>query len=113
MSSPDVSKPDPADVELPDIGVLATASIAAGIAIEPSELHGSLCGNLAGGGSTDADNWLQQLAVEADVAPAPDGALAQLRSATLAQFDAQDFGFELLLPDDNATLAERADALIG
>ena len=113
MSSPDVSKPDPADAELPEIGALAAASFAAGIAIDPSELHGSLCGYLAGGGRADADDWLQQLAVEADVAPASDGVLAQLRSATLAQFDAQDFGFELLLPGDDATLAERADALIG
>ena len=113
MSGPDVSKPDPAEAGLPDIASLAEASLAAGIAIEPSELHGSLCGYLAGGGSVDADDWLQQLAVEADAAPVPGGALAQLRVTTLAQFDAQDFGFELLLPGDDAALAERADALIG
>jgi len=108
---------DPSDAELPDSAALASALYANGLAIDPSELHGSLCGYVAGSGRGDTDDWLQRLALDVDIAPgqrsASDGeVLEQLRTATLAQFAAQDFGFELLLPPDDAPMAERADALV-
>ncbi len=106
------SNHDPSSAGLPDHAELAAALGAAGVAIDPSELHGSLCGYVAGGGQGDADDWLQRLALDADTAPVSGDALDQLRTATLAQFAAQDFGFELLLPPDDAPLAVRADALL-
>lgn len=107
-----VGESDPSITELPDSAALDDALHAAGVAIDPSELHGSLCGYLSGGGQDDAGDWLQRLALDVDRAPVPGGALDQLRTATLAQFEAQDFDFQLLLPSDDAPLADRADALI-
>jgi uncharacterized protein YgfB (UPF0149 family) len=112
-----MSHSDQPATDLPDNAAVADALHATGLAIDPSELHGSLCGYVSGGGDGDADDWLQRLQLDADVAPSSDEALAgsvldQLRTATLAQFAAQDFGFELLLPTDDAPLAERANALI-
>jgi uncharacterized protein YgfB (UPF0149 family) len=133
ISTRNMNQFGPADTQLPDSAALAGALDAAGLAIDPSELHGLLCGYVAGGGKGDADDWLQRLALDVDDADSPDadaaeggsikngltnagpgeGALAQLRTATLAQLAAHDFGFELLLPSDDAPLAERADALLG
>lgn len=100
-------------LDLPDRATLVAALAAARVSVDPSELHGSLCGYLAGGGTLNADGWLRQLALDDDGASASGSdALDRLRSATLAQLTAQDFDFQLLLPDDDAPLAERADALI-
>ena len=107
-----MSHSDQSATELPDNAAVAGALQAAGLAIEPSELHGSLCGYVSGGGRGDADDWLQRLELDADVAPTPGGSLDALRTVTLAQFAAQDFDFQLLLPADDAPLAERADALV-
>ena len=108
-----MNRSDLPDVDLPSFTTLADALRSTGMAIDPSELHGSLCGYLSGGGQSDADDWLQRLALEADITTVPDDALDQLRAATRAQFAAQDFGFELLLPDEDAPLVERAEALVG
>jgi len=98
--------------ELPDNAAVAGALHDAGLAIDPSELHGSLCGYVSGGGRGDGDDWLQRLELDAERVPASGGALDGLRTVTLAQFAAQDFDFQLLLPADDAPLAERADALV-
>jgi uncharacterized protein YgfB (UPF0149 family) len=119
--NPDPVNPDPMDAELPDSAELASALQAVGLAIDPSELHGSLCGYIAGGGHGEADDWLQRLALDVDIATAAGatstarsggGAIDRLHAATLTQFAAQDFGFELLLPSDDASLAERVDAVL-
>ena len=107
-----MSTADSPNADLPDTEALAEAARIAGLAVDPSELHGSLCGYLCGGGRCDADDWIQRLALEAERAPEPDDALDRLRSVTTAQLAAQDFGFEVLLPTDDAPLAERADALV-
>ena len=112
MSTAGSSNPAPSGLDLPECAALAEAVRGAGLAIDPSELHGSLCGFLCGGGSCDAGNWIQRLELDSVRAPAHGDALDRLRSATTAQFDAQDFGFELLLPADDAPLSVRADALV-
>jgi len=98
--------------ELPDNATVAGALRDAGLAIDPSELHGSLCGYVSGGGRGDGDDWLQRLELDAERVPATGETLDALRTVTLAQFAAQDFDFQILLPDDDAPLAERADALV-
>ncbi len=121
------SRDDAARTELPTSDTLARALAVAGLPIDPSELHGSLCGYVAGGGCADAADWLHRLAIDSngprisDDMPggpasgdAPTGdAIARLRAATLNQFAAQDFSFQLLLPPDDAPLPARADALLG
>ena len=51
------------------------------------------------------------MADDAQPAPVPDGALERLLAASAAQLEDRDFGFELLLPDADATLEERSGAL--
>lgn len=97
--------------DLPDIADVAAASRQLGLAVEPSELHGALCGWLAGGGD-DAPAWpARVLADEQLPAPAPDSALDLLRQATATQLEDRGFGFDLLLPASGRPLDERAEAL--
>lgn len=81
------------------------------LAATPAELHGALCGWLAGGGSDDA-RWLNNVFAD-DALPTPSAGsdLDRLKQASAEQFGDRDFGFDLLLPDDEASLSERSDAL--
>ncbi|MFT3755059.1 MAG: UPF0149 family protein [Pseudoxanthomonas sp.] len=97
--------------ELPSLDDVSRLLRRLALGIDASELHGALCGWLAGGGN-EAGNWLAQvLADPAAPAPEPGSTLDELRTATAAQFEDRSFGFELLLPNASAPLAERAGAL--
>nr|WP_324256982.1 UPF0149 family protein [Cellvibrio fontiphilus] len=80
----------------------------------PSELHGLLCGKLAGGASLTEVNWLLDAVEFLDFIAAPDEsvriALSKLYHATQEQLQGA-FGLKLMLPDDDALLSERARAL--
>ena len=98
---------------LPDYAELADALRALETGLEPSELHGSLCGWLAGGGLHDRSGWFA--AVMADPllsAPAADDPLDRLYLASVQQLESPDFEFELLLPGDDRPVEERGDALM-
>lgn len=82
-----------------------------GLAVSPSELHGALCGWLCGGGEPVREWPAKVLADDALRAAAPGGSLDILREATAAQLGDRSFGFELLLPPPEASLAERSGAL--
>lgn len=82
---------------------------AQGLAQGASELHGSLCGWLAGGGDA-GPGWLARVLAD-DQAPAPDAVLDALRDASQAQLADPDFGFTLLLADADAPLYVRSGAL--
>jgi hypothetical protein len=80
----------------------------------PSELHGLLCGKLAGGASLSEVNWLLDAVEFLDFIAAPDEsvriALSKLYHVTLEQLQGA-FGLKLMLPDDDSLLSERARAL--
>jgi len=95
---------------LPTIEDIAQAVARAGLGTDPSELHGALCGWLAGGGK-DGPDWPSRVLADDGLAPADSGPLEALRSASAAQLEDRGFGFELLLPDADAGTAERAEAL--
>jgi uncharacterized protein len=100
--------PSPA---LPALFEIEDAVRAQGLGVGASELHGALCGWLAGGGG-DSPRWLAQImADDAQAAPAAGSTLDRLREASVAQMEDRDFGFELLMPDPDASLAERSSAL--
>lgn len=81
------------------------------LAVDASELHGGLCGWLAGGGENRAD-WLAPVLADTALSrPVVGGALDRLRVASAAQLEDRSFGFVLLLPDADASLATRSDAL--
>ena len=96
---------------LPTLADVDAAARQADLATDAVELHGSLCGWLAGGGASRAE-WLRDvLADPAAPLTASGDALDDLRLASAAQLADRDFAFELLLPPADATLAERSGAL--
>ena len=84
--------------------------------IEPAECHGMLCGMLCSPDGFEAVAWLTHVAgyPEAPLDPSALGEpLQALLYSTLRGIDDDDLRFELLLPDDDAPLTLRADALGG
>lgn len=80
----------------------------------PSELHGLLCGKLAGGAKLTEINWLLDAVEFLDFIAAPDEqvrhALSRLYHSTNNQLQGE-FNLKLMLPDDDNLLSERARAL--
>lgn len=96
---------------LPSLQDVESASRSRELGIGASELHGSLCGWLAGGGAQGAD-WLAQVLADAELEAVAQGdVLDRLREASAAQLEDREFGFELLLPGAEASLYERSGAL--
>ena len=95
--------PLPADVD--------AAARELGLGMDAAELHGALAGWLAGGGAQERD-WLASVTADPTLPAVPtDSVLERLRQATAMQLDDRSFGFELLLPDVDASLGERSGAL--
>lgn len=96
---------------LPPGGDIEQATRAIGLATTPSELQGALLGWLAGGGDADG-NWLAAVMADRGLpAPAPGSPLQALRDHAVAQLDGRDFALDLLVADDDASLAERSGSL--
>ncbi len=76
-----------------------------------SDLHGSLTGYLCAGGRAGAEDWPAALELEPD-AKADHDVLRRLYHDCRAQLDDPDLGFEPLLPESDAPLERRADALV-
>ncbi len=91
---------------------LERAESAAGAA----EGHGMLCGMLCAGGRSGRDRWIDEV-----LGGSPPGTnllasearalLAQLYAETQQRLHDDEFGFELLLPEDVQPVQTRADAL--
>lgn len=82
---------------------------------EASELHGSLCGYLAGGGSLRGTTVLGALQLDGEATdPAPDDQALLQRLARQCETELSDpeLGFEPLLPADDRPLPERAEAMV-
>ena len=81
--------------------------------ISSSELHGVMCGYLCGGASHEGEMYLRALVVKKKkdrVLQAAVLSLFQLYGISKQYISSLDFEFQLLLPDDSAPLAERAQA---
>lgn len=102
--------------ELPDFDVVANLLIEEGVlAVSPAELHGLLAGQVAAGARFDADTLLRVLSELMDISALTRETtklgFIELYQSTLSQLESSDFSFELLLPDDEELLAQRAEAL--
>lgn len=97
--------------DLPALSAVASEIRRLSLATDACELHGALCGWLAGGGDAVREWPAKVLADDGLVAPAEGSALDELRIASAAQLDDRSFSFELLLPDVDAPLSERSGAL--
>lgn len=80
----------------------------------PSELHGLLCGRLAGGAELSEINWLLEAVEFLDFVEAPDErvrtALSNLYYSTQQQLQ-DGLSLKLMLPDDEVSLTARASCL--
>lgn len=100
--------PDPT---LPSLFDVEDAIRDLGLGVGASELHGALCGWLAGGGD-DSPRWLAQvLADDAVAVPAAGSPLDRLREVSVAQMEDRGFGFDLLVPDPDASISERSNGV--
>lgn len=96
---------------LPALNEVEEACRGLGIGVGASELHGALCGWLAGAGA-DGPDWLAQVLADPQAPKIVAGsALDRLRQASVSQLEDRSFGFALLLPDDDSGIAERSGAL--
>src|SRR5579871_32364 len=82
---------------------------------EASDLHGSLCGFLAGGAHVGKQALIETLHLDAEgytpSVPAQ-AVLDRLVTQTEAELADPELGFEPLLPADDRPLPERAEALV-
>ncbi|MDE2307848.1 MAG: UPF0149 family protein [Xanthomonadaceae bacterium] len=82
---------------------------------EASDLHGSLCGYLAGGGSLRQVPVLAALQLDGQAvspAPADRALLERLARQCETELADSELGFEPLLPEDDRPLAERVEAMV-
>lgn len=101
------------DAPLPAHARVADELQALEAAVSPAELHGALCGFIAGGGRHDRAGWFAAVMADPTLsAPGPDSALDVLYGASARQLEDPDFGFELLLPADDRPVDERGDGLL-
>ena len=99
--------------QLPTHALVAAELEALEASLDASELHGSLCGYLSGGGAHDRKGWFAAVMADPLLSPPePDSALDLLYLASAAQLESPDFGFELLLPAEGRPVDERGDGLL-
>lgn len=80
--------------------------------IDPSESHGMLCGMLCADKMLNRETWVAQVMSEtAEINLSAQSLLQQLFNATAVQLNDSNFGFYLLLPDDETALSIRAGSL--
>ncbi|HEX6832773.1 MAG TPA: UPF0149 family protein [Rudaea sp.] len=77
-----------------------------------SDLHGSLTGYLCAGGSADPRQWLDALALECEQGAIASNKLEQLYRECADWLADPELEFEPLLPEPDASLGSRADALV-
>jgi uncharacterized protein YgfB (UPF0149 family) len=101
-------------IDLPDYAEISDQIGQMQLGVDAAELHGSLCGYLAGGASEPArGDWLGKVMADPDIASvAADSALDRMFVATSVLIESPDFGFDLLLPNIDLPVIERGDALM-
>ena len=91
----------------------ATLLTASGHNVSPAELHGLLLGRSCAGAGFDNEGWLIDAAelLEGDIQDNVRNALIGLQEMVKGELTGSDVTVVLLLPTDDAPLAERAAAL--
>ena len=103
------------DMSAFDFDEFASHLLEQGLQASPSELHGCLCGLLAGGAAPQAEVGLAALnqALELDLHGELAHQVMQLFMLTAGALQDEEFDFYPLLPDDGAEMSVRAAALAG
>ncbi|MBK1648642.1 UPF0149 family protein [Rhabdochromatium marinum] len=101
--------------KLADFPPLQYLSTLSALALSPSEAHGIYCGLLCSGARDAQSRWLDEIlpktATTEDDTDQCRAALTQLAEQTRAAVEGPPLGFSPLLPDAEADLAERAEAV--
>ncbi|MFO1408273.1 MAG: UPF0149 family protein [Steroidobacteraceae bacterium] len=92
-----------------DFDDVARALSAVGATVGAAEAHGCLCGALSARRDYGPADWLEEIVP--DEAQPADPRLAALLEATVAALAGDEMTFEPLLPDDEAPLGRRVEAL--
>lgn len=77
----------------------------------PAEAHGTLAGALCAASGYTFEDWLGEILPDARSGAGASAALRMLYTDTAGAMTGEAMTVELLLPDDDRPLAERADAL--
>ncbi len=97
---------------LPDYASVMDLLAGLGLPFSVSELHGVMCGYLVAGKPEQGEAYLLAWVPNKthDVTRAMKAILFQIYAISQQQFNENDFQFQLLLPDDEASLVVRAEA---
>ena len=102
-------------ISRPDYNSLMDALAKADADLVASESHGALCGMLCAAGTVELSKWLEQIFEEFDVnnmlVKEASQLLVGLYNDTHEQLNDSDAEFQLILPEDNESLAQRTEAL--
>jgi len=90
---------------------VAQALAAGGSSVHAAEAHGCLCGALCVRRGLKLSDWLDEILPDSVTLPGGDGPLQDLFEQSAAELAAPDMEFDPLLPDDDASLDERVEAL--
>ena len=103
------------DMSAFDFEEFASHLLEQGVQASPAELHGCLCGLLAGGSVSQAEVGLAALnqALELDLHGELAHQVMQLYTQTAASLRDEEFNFYPLLPDDDVDIGVRTAALAG
>jgi len=80
-------------------------------AVHPAEAHGCLCGALCLRPDYSRADWLDEILPQDGPAAAEDGPIATLFHESAGALSRPDMEFEPMLPDDDAPLESRVEAL--
>ncbi|WP_419419751.1 UPF0149 family protein [Legionella sp. D16C41] len=100
-------------VRLPNYQEFVNKVAALSLPISSSELHGIICGYLCAGAAEKAESYLQTLILQSNKDESTRTAAMIIFDAyttTQLQINERDFGFQLLLPDEETSLVDRAQA---
>ncbi|MFC4700248.1 UPF0149 family protein [Glaciecola siphonariae] len=86
------------------------------VVVDGAEVHGIICGMLAGGMTVDDQSWLEALADVVnqgdDFAPELKTMITSVYNQVCQQFIEPDFALAMCLPDDASPINERGQALM-
>jgi len=99
-------------IQLPNYRTFIASIAALDLPISGSELHGVLCGYLAAGRHKQGEEYLRALMLKRTEHVVREAALALFAVYAVSQQQLSSFGFEfqLMLPDDDEPLYDRARA---
>lgn len=99
-------------LHLPDYDTFAESIVALSLNISGSELHGMMCGYLCAGADSQGEAYLRALLNNKKDEDSRNALLSMFSvfSISQQQINNFDFEFEMLLPDEEESLVERAQA---